>query len=129
MKAHKFLVRLIALCILLALQGGCGPPPTPQTEPAQQLTLSPEEALRPAIVPTDSAGPDRSEADQFVTPSPKGFEWQVDPAEPFRVPITGIEQAILEGLEARFPDPQTLLQQTMPADPELSEGNKAPGQP
>jgi hypothetical protein len=98
-------VIIAGLGIFLALR--------PVSTPTNAIILSPPapiitptaKSIPANEVPTLAAGRMLSEADRLIAVDPKAFQIAIEPMEPMRAPVIGIEQAILEGLEARFPEP------------------------
>ncbi len=89
--------------------------PSPPNQPAS-LSESSDFGMPMLLTPQTETMP--SQTDSGFTQSPNSFQWETDPLTPMQVPVTGLEQAILEGLEARFPEPSSLLNPSTPSAPE-----------
>ena len=102
-------VFVVAVLILVVVKPGFSSQPLQHRKDAQLEDLTAE--AQSSIMANDSLTSSRflSEADQLLAVDSKSFEFSDQIEEPIKVPITGLEQAIIEGLEARFPDPKEAL--------------------
>ena len=115
-----FLAIIASILILaLVLQNQDSLPAThtpPSPKQPDTLPESPDSSSSMLLTPQTEVMP--SQTDSGFSQSPNPIQWESDPLAPMQVPVTGLEQAILEGLEARFPEPTSLLNPSTPSAPE-----------
>ncbi len=113
-KNHPFALFAIgvfvaAVLILVVVKPGFSSKPLQHRKEAKLENLTAE--AQSSIIANDSLTSSRfmSEADRLLAVDSKSFEFSNHIEDPIKVPITGLEQAIIEGLDARFADPKEAL--------------------
>ncbi len=99
----------IAVGVLMTVKPGFSNKALKNHKGADLTTLASEKANPEIPNSSLTAGRFMSEADKLLAVDAKSFELNIDTSEPLQVPVTGLEAAINDGLEAMFPDPAEVL--------------------
>ena len=107
-KIFLTIVFVIAVILVASIRPGFKSPTLNPTTKTRFEDLSSEANQTQDSIGSLTSGRHLSEADKLLAVDPTTFELSIETDTP-EVPIVGLEQAIKEGLEARFPDPETAL--------------------